>query len=244
MTKKKVIICDIDGTLAYTDTEVTDEILNVIKKLQKKYLFVTMGNGTFTHLHNQFVKKYKEKNDKEIYVYSLGGMECYKVADEGIIKIYSNDLSEDEKRKLVNTISDFIRKYKITPDTYDQIEDRGSMVVFSILGRKANKELKYNFDPDRKKREKFIEEFFSKKLPEFEMKIGGTTTIDFTRKGFTKAFGVKKIKEMFNHDFKEMIYFGDNLQEGGNDHAVKKLIEAVEVKNPEDTLIKLKELPI
>lgn len=36
MKEKKVIICDIDGTLAYTDTEVSDEMLDLIEKLQDK----------------------------------------------------------------------------------------------------------------------------------------------------------------------------------------------------------------
>lgn len=240
MKGKKVIICDIDGTLAYSDTEVSNEMLKLIDKLQEKYLFVTMGNGNFTHLNNQFVEKYKENNSKELYVYALGGLECYKVMKDGVLKVYSNDLTNDEKYKLVKTISDFIREYKIKPDTYDQIEDRGSMVVLSILGRKADKELKKKYDPDKKKRKKFINDFFRDRLPEFEMKIGGTTTIDFTKKGLTKAFGVRKIKEMFGYEFDEMIYLGDDLGEGGNDEAVKELIEAIPVKNPEETLDKLR----
>ena len=122
---------------------------------------------------------------------------------------------------------------------YDQIEDRGSMIVFSVLRRKANKELKKNFDPSKEKRKKIVNEL-QKELPEFELKIGGTTTIDITKKGLTKEFGIKKIKEIFDINFEEMIYFGDDLQEGGNDHAVKKFVEVIEVKNPEDTLIKLK----
>jgi len=237
---KKIIVCDIDGTLAYSDTEVSDEMLELISKLQEKYLFVTMGNGNFIHLFNQFVKKYIEKIGKEIYIYTLGGLECYKTTKEGIIKLYSNSLTQNEKYKLVNVVSDFIRKYNITPDTYDQIEDRESMVVFSILGRKANKELKKNYDSDGEKRRKFIKEYFEEKLPEFDMKIGGTTTIDFTKKGNTKAFGIKKIKEMFNHDFEDIVYIGDNLREGGNDYAVKEFVDIIEVKSPEETLVELK----
>ncbi|MDD5638959.1 MAG: HAD hydrolase family protein [Candidatus Pacebacteria bacterium] len=33
---KKTIICDIDGTLAYSDTEVSDKILRLIENLQNK----------------------------------------------------------------------------------------------------------------------------------------------------------------------------------------------------------------
>ncbi|MFH1801596.1 MAG: HAD-IIB family hydrolase [archaeon] len=240
MKNKRIIICDIDGTLADSDTEVSDEILNLISKLQKKYIFVTMGNGHYIHLYNQFLKKYIEKVGKEIYIFPLGGLEAYKTTPEGIVKLYSNDFSEEEKRKIVRTISDFIREKKIEADTYDQIEDRGSMIVFSALGRKADKELKKNYDPDKSKRQKFIEEDFKEKLPECEIKIGGTTTLDFTKKGITKAFGIEKIKNMFKINFEDMIYFGDDLQEGGNDHAIKEFVEFVEVKNPEDTFKKLK----
>ena len=239
---KKIIACDIDGTLAYSDTEISDEMLELISKLQKKYIFVTIGNGNYMHLYNQFIKKYIEKIGKEIYVYVLGGLECYKTSKKEIIKIYSNDLSNDEKNKIVRTISNFIKDKKIIPDTYDQIEDRGSMVVFSVLGRKANKELKKSYDPNGEKRKKFINEYFKEELPEFEIKIGGTTTMDFTKKGHTKAFGIKKIKKMFNCKFKDIIFFGDDLQEHGNDFPVKELVESIEVESPEETLIKLNEL--
>lgn len=238
---KKMIICDIDGTLAKSDTEVTDDMLEVISKLQEKYTFVTMGNGTFNHLYNQFVRKYQEKVGKELYIFALGGLEGYKLIDEGVLKIYSNDLSFEEKTKIIRTISECIKKYNLVPDTYDQIEERGSMVVFSIIGRKADKKLKKEFDPTKEKRKKLIKEFFKPRLPEFEMVIGGTTTIDFTKKGFNKSFGIKKVKEIFGYEYDEMIYFGDDLQKGGNDYAVKEFVEAVEVKNPDETLIKLKE---
>ena len=239
---RKIIACDIDGTLAHSDTEVSDEMLEVISKLQEKYIFVTMGNSNYIHLHNQFIKKYMEKINKEMYIYVLGGLECYKTTKEGIIKLYSSDLTNGEKNKIVKAISDFIRENNIVPDTYDQIEDRGSMVVFSILGRKAEKELKKKFDPNNEKRKKFINEYFKKALPEFEMRIGGTTTIDFTKKGNTKAFGIKKMKDIFNCEFKDIIFFGDNLQEHGNDFPVKEFVDVIEVESPEKTLIELKKL--
>jgi phosphomannomutase len=237
---KKIIICDIDGTLAYSDTEVSDKMLRLIKSLQNKYEFVTIGGGNFIHLYNQFIQKYQKKIDKEIYVYVSSGLECYKITKKSIEKIYSNELTNEEKHRIVRVISNFIKEKNIVPDTYDQIEDRGSMVAFSLLGRKANKLLKKNYDPQRTKRKGFIDNYFKKKLPGFEIKIGGTTTIDFTKKGFTKAFGIKRIKEMFKCKFTEMIYFGDDLQKGGNDSAVKSLIDYIKVRDPEDTYNKLK----
>jgi phosphomannomutase len=239
MKNKKAIICDIDGTLAYSDTEVNNKILEIISEIQKKYIFITMGNGSYIDIYPQFVKKYMEKVKREIYLFTLGGLEGYKITKEGVIKLYSNELSKEEKNKIIKKISKLIKEKNIIPDTYDQIEDRGSMIVFSVLGRKANKELKKIFDPSKEKRKEIVNEL-QKELPEFELRIGGTTTIDITKKGFTKEFGIKKIKEILGINFEEMIYLGDDLQEGGNDHAVKKFVDVIEVKNPEDTLIKLK----
>lgn len=239
---KKIIVCDIDGTLANSDVEVDPEMLKIISRLQESHTFVTIGNGNYLHLYNQFIKKYIEEVGKEIYVYPMGGLECHKITKEGILKLYSNELTNEEKYKIVRAISDLIKENNIVPDTLDQIEDRGSMIVFSVLGRKADKELKKNYDPNGEKRKKFIEEYFKEKLPEFEMKIGGTTTIDFTKKGYTKAFGIKKIKEMFNCEFEDIIFFGDNLGEHGNDFPVKEFVDVIEVRSPEDTKEELRKL--
>jgi len=236
-----LIICDIDGTLAYSDTEVSYQMLDAINDLQEKNEFIIMGNGSYNHIYNQFIKKYLKWNDKDLYVYALGGLECYKVTNEGEMKLYSNELSSEEKYKIVNVVSSYIHDNNLYPDTYDQIEDRGSMIVFSIMGRKANKELKKNFDPDKKIRKQIVKDL-QPLLSEFELNIGGTTTIDITKKGYNKGFGIKKVHEMFNCEYDDMIYFGDDLQEGGNDYAVKEFVHTVEVNSPKDTIKILKEL--
>ena len=107
---KKIIICDIDGTLAYSDTEISNKMLELIKNLQNKYIFITIGGGNYIHLYNQFIKKYQEKIDKEIYVYVSSGLECYKVTKESTEKIYSIELTNEEKYKIVRVVSNFIKE--------------------------------------------------------------------------------------------------------------------------------------
>ena len=47
---------------------------------------------------------------------------------------------------------------------------------------------------------------------------------------------------MFNCEFKDIIFFGDNFQEHGNDFPVKEFVDVIEVESPEKTLIELKKL--
>ncbi len=240
----RVLACDIDGTLAYSDTEISGEMLEAISKLQEKYIFVTIGNSNFNRLYWQFIKKYSEVVGNDMYFFPLGGLEGYMINKDGLIKIYSNDFSLEEKYELINVLSDLIREENIVPETYDQIEDRGSMICLAPIGNKAKKESKKSYDVDKKKRIRLIE-ILKEKLGDekYDFKIGGTTHIDITKKGFTKAYGVRRIKEILNCEFDEILFFGDDLQEGGNDFPVKEhLKNLVEVDNPEETLEKFREI--
>ena len=73
------------------------------------------------------------------------------------------------------------------------------------------------------------------------MKIGGTTSVDITKKGFDKEWGIRKFAEHRGIDHSEIIFFGDKLHPGGNDFAASKVVDCIAVTNPEDTLNKLKE---
>ncbi len=75
-----------------------------------------------------------------------------------------------------------------------------------------------------------------KYLPEFEIKMPGYTSIDVTRKGIDKAYGIGKIEEILNIKPSEMVFVGDALYEGGNDFPVIRTgVETVSVAGPSET---------
>ena len=43
------------------------------------------------------------------------------------------------------------------------------------------------------------------------MRLGGATSIDVTKPGIDKAYGIKKLQETLGISIKEMIYVGDAL---------------------------------
>jgi hydroxymethylpyrimidine pyrophosphatase-like HAD family hydrolase len=66
--------------------------------------------------------------------------------------------------------------------------------------------------------------------------MGGATSIDVTKPGIDKAYGIKKLRDTLHLSLKEMVYIGDALFPGGNDYPVEEAgVVSILVKGPEDT---------
>ena len=116
------------------------------------------------------------------------------------------------------------------------INDRGTQITYSGLGQNAPLELKNIWDNNLEKR-KMIKKILESLIPEFEITIGGATSIDITRKGIDKAYGIKKICEYFKYKIEDLIFFGDAIFEGGNDYPVKMLgVDSIKIENYKETM--------
>ena len=117
----------------------------------------------------------------------------------------------------------------------EQIDDRDSQITFSALGQHAPLDAKKAWDPDRKKRVK-LEQLIRKAIPEFSVNIGGTTSIDITREGIDKAYGIRKLRDRLKIPVSDMLFVGDALYEGGNDYPARASgAECIQVRDPEET---------
>jgi len=86
--------------------------------------------------------------------------------------------------------------------------------------------------PKRKK----IKAILDTLLPEFSVRIGGATSIDVTKPGIDKAYGIRKLRDLLGISLEEMIYIGDALYVGGNDYPAKETgVECIAVKDPDET---------
>ncbi len=114
-------------------------------------------------------------------------------------------------------------------------EDRGSQVTYSALGQQAPLADKEEWDADFAKRKK-ITAILETLIPEFSIRIGGATSIDVTKPGIDKAYGIGKLRDNLHVSFKEMIYIGDALFPGGNDYPAEESgVVSIPVKGPDDT---------
>jgi hydroxymethylpyrimidine pyrophosphatase-like HAD family hydrolase len=77
------------------------------------------------------------------------------------------------------------------------------------------------WDPNFSKRQK-IKIILDTLIPEFSVRLGGSTSIDVTKPGIDKAHGIKKLQDILDIQLMEMIYVGDALFPGGNDYPVEQ----------------------
>jgi phosphomannomutase len=115
------------------------------------------------------------------------------------------------------------------------IEDRGSQITFSALGQEAPVDVKKVWDPDFEKRKK-IKAILDPFLPDFTVRLGGATSIDITKPGIDKAYGIEKIVDILGVPKDEMLFVGDALFPGGNDYPVKESgVDSIMTRDPEET---------
>jgi HAD superfamily hydrolase (TIGR01484 family) len=117
----------------------------------------------------------------------------------------------------------------------ETIEDRGSQITYSALGQQAPLKEKVKWDADFAKRTK-IKEILEVLIPDFSVRIGGATSIDITKPGIDKAYGIRKLKDILGVPLKEMIYVGDALFPGGNDYPAEQAgVISFPVRSPNET---------
>src|SRR3546814_11121094 len=67
--------------------------------------------------------------------------------------------------------------------------------------------------------------------------MGGATSIDITREGVDKAYGLKKLRDASGIALEAMMFIGDAIFPGGNDYPAKQLgLDTVRVRDPQETL--------
>ncbi len=94
---------------------------------------------------------------------------------------------------------------------------------------------KVKWDADFAKR-KEIKTVLDTLIPEFSVRLGGATSIDVTKPGIDKAYGIRKLRDILHISTQEMIYVGDALFPGGNDYPAEQAgVISIPVKNPAET---------
>jgi HAD superfamily hydrolase (TIGR01484 family) len=198
-----------------------------------------MSGSSFAQYETQFLPALpSDANFKNLYLFPTNAAACY-VYEGGWRAQYDERFSDEERNKIMSTLEVAMKEtgFDIPPAHVwgERIEDRGAEITFSALGQQAPIEEKAKWDPTREKRRPLYDLLVTK-LPEFSVGLNATTSIDITRKGITKAYGIKKLAELTSVSISEMLYVGDALGEGGNDAVVIPTgVQTREVFGPEET---------
>jgi HAD superfamily hydrolase (TIGR01484 family) len=164
------------------------------------------------------------------------GTKFYRYAGEWK-KIYSEDFTPDEKTSVVDALHQAIETagFKIDKVWGEVIEDRGSQITYSALGQQAPLEAKKDWDPDFVKRKK-LKALLDELIPNFSVRLGGTTSVDVTRPGIDKGYGIGKLRDTLGVSIREMLFIGDALFSGGNDYPAEQAgVASIQVRDPNET---------
>ncbi len=234
---KKLIVFDLDGTLAQSKSSLDDEMSGLLYDLLGVVKVAVISGGDWPQFEKQLLANLP--HDALLANLSLlptCGTKFYQYTGDWK-KLYSEDFTADEKEKILGSFHTALdgAGYKAEKVWGEVIEDRGSQITFSALGQQAPLEAKTKWDPDFAKRKK-ITALLNTLIPEFSVRMGGSTSIDVTKPGIDKAYGIRKLRDILGITIKEMIFIGDALFPGGNDYPAKEAgVVSLRVKGPPDT---------
>jgi len=234
---KKLIVFDLDGTLAESKASLDDEMAALFSSLLGIVKVAVISGGDWPQFEKQVLANLpRDEHLKNLSLLPTCGTKFYQYAGDWK-KIYSEDFSADEKKKITSCLKQAIASsgFKVEKVWGDVIEDRGSQITFSALGQQAPIEQKKKWDPDFTKRKK-IKTALDHLLPEFSVRLGGTTSIDVTKPGIDKGYGIQKLRDTLGIAIAEMLFIGDALFPGGNDYPAKKAgAVSIQVRDPEES---------
>jgi phosphomannomutase len=178
LDKKKVAIIS-GGKYEQFQKQVISQLTGNVR-LENLYLFPTCGASYYQFENGEWKNIYEERLPKE-----------------GVEKIFAA-LGQAQKNAWIITEWPFYG---------EQIEDRGTQVSWSALGQQCPGEIKSKWDPDQKKRLSMLP-FLRISIPEYEVRVWGTTTIDVTRKWIDKKYGIYQMEKYLHIPLSEMLFIG------------------------------------
>jgi hypothetical protein len=239
---KKLIIFDLDGTLAESKSAISTSMASSLKKLLQKFSVAIISGGNWNQFQTQLLANLNSSNEenKKLFLLPTSGTSFYSNPTGNLWEqLYSDNFSLEEITKIYSAFEKVFSTTKVVLPAEswgDKLENRGSQVTFSALGQQAPVEIKKSWDPNFSKRLVLIKEI-SELLPEFDIKTGGSTSIDVTKKGIDKAFGIQQLDRYLHLSVEDMLFVGDALFPGGNDYPVTSTgVECIQTSGPEFTI--------
>jgi phosphomannomutase len=239
---KKLVVFDLDGTLAPSKSSLDSEMASLLQNLLGVVKVAVISGGDWPQFEKQLLSNLpKDKRLEDLSLLPTCGTKFYQNSGHWR-KLYSEDFSAQERQKIIASLNQALATtgYETTKIWGEIIEDRGSQITFSALGQQAPLEEKEKWDVDFSKRKK-IAAVLDTLIPEFSVRMGGTTSIDITKPGIDKAYGIRKLQDLLEISINEMIFIGDALFPGGNDYPAQEAgVDSIRVGGPQDTQLVIK----
>jgi phosphomannomutase len=226
---KRKFIFDVDGTLTPSRQKIDDKFYTYFLNFCRNNLvYLVTGSDK---------PKTVEQVTPEIYnscktVYNCLGNDVW----QGNENIYTSDWKLPEV--VHEALSFLLGESEFPYRTGLHFDHRPGLCNFSVIGRNATLEQRAEYvEWDKKTYERIkIANAINDMFPNIEARIGGETGLDIIERGRDKA----QIISQFADEDAKLFFFGDKMEQGGNDHSLSQVIkekggELFHVKDYKDT---------
>jgi phosphomannomutase len=247
--KPKLVIFDLDGTLAESRQPVSAETGELLAELLIHMPVAIMSGATLNQFELQVLPALPDNaHFDRLYLFPTNAAQCFTYKAGAWQSRYDRSFNPFERGRILQALKEALEETGLADDARrppawgERIDDRRAQITFSALGQRAPMEEKAKWDPEIEKRKK-LRVALVKRLPDFEVRINGSTSIDITQKGVNKAYGVRQLVQITDISIAEMLYVGDALTEGWSASVVINTgVHTHEVFGPEETAALIKEI--
>lgn len=234
---KSLIVFDLDGTLATSKQAIDAEMVALFVDLLDICQVAVISGGDWPQFERQLLGMLPTlANYDRLFLLPTSGTKFYRF-EGGWSQIYADTFSLDESERVMAALTSAAAEAGFADEMIwgEQIEDRGSQITFSGLGQEAEPAVKASWDPDIQKRNR-LKALLDVRLPDFAVRIGGSTSVDITKPGIDKAYGIGKLAKISGLGLPDMLFIGDALYPGGNDAPVRDAgVATIAVRDIADT---------
>lgn len=226
---------DVDGTLTIPRGEVTEEMMEFMKKLSTKITVGIVGGSDLPKQEEQLGKGIASVFP---YNFSQNGLVAYKDGVLQEVQTISKLLGEENVKKIVNWTLKYLSDLDTPVKRGTFIEFRSGMFNISPIGRNCSREERNEYEKvDLEKNiRKDMVAAMRKEFADLDLtySIGGQISFDVFPRGWDKTYCLKFVKA---EDYDEIHFFGDKTFEGGNDYEIFSSDRTIghTVTSPDDT---------
>lgn len=239
MSPSRDILClfDVDGTLTAPRKVVEQHIYDFLMEEVKPHSHIGLVGGS--DLVKMAEQMGGDKFLKEFdYVFSENGLLAFKNGTEIGKQSIQSHVGEEKLQKFINYTLLCLSEIELPVKRGTFVEFRTGMLNISPIGRSCSREERDDFeqyDKEHNIRKKLIEKL-KLKFPDigFTYSIGGQISFDVFPTGWDKTFCLKYVEQ---EGFREVHFFGDRTDKGGNDFEIYHDSRVIghKVVSPEDT---------
>ncbi len=223
----RLIAFDLDDTLAPSKSPLDPRMAALLGELLAVAEVCVISGGQFGQFRDQVIARMPEDAPLDrLHLMPTCGTQYYRHDGADWVQQYAEDLTDAEKSSALLAVEQEAKRLAYwEPDrpgaaTWGPIlEDRGSQITFSALGQAAPVDAKKAWDPTGAKKNE-LRAAVQARLPDLEVRSGGSTSVDITRRGIDKAYGMNRLAQLTGIPFADMLFVGDRLDPDGNDFPV------------------------